>query len=710
MILPASNLMIDSNRMSDGDSTTIDVPFGYRLIDFAVPPPKYTPCDLSQFALTTCSSSSSSPPPPPSQSSTSASSSMFPALCNLPAGCVNSTKLNSQSAAELARQLQLRRSSLDSDPDSISAGGSSTELPPAGQLKATDSLLLLTQLDANMSSMGKESISASESDTDSAEVSSHSIKFCRSLGTEVDEDDDDEDDEEELDDQAAEREANQLVIEVNAREMAALGQTQLNVLETGRIRPSSPPLTIESNINGVLSNGRSRLSVDIERLPSPGKIIRSASSFGLHNSIENLKELDQSDTFDIIDLTAIPPPPEPISSSRSSVYIAHHPNILAHTCQDPLRTDYIDSFIASFQIHPPPNPVPLTSDLDVSDLIVIPPPPDVQPFLHEQDELLSRFRKATEDMKRICNSRNHDSLTLDESSTSEKDSLRSLSNVSMQLYTGAGRDLNSAGSADSGYESVVVNQSIQVPADSPSLASVSNYANVIGSASSHRSPKVPTRRSDSLPIEVDNQGAFTIALNELIRLQEEIRTITAFEIPPNLISNFEIYRRSLSQHLARHPDSSWNETLVSLQSLESLHTSLQCESNDSFLTSIREQWIQTCRQFVTSSKMFVKSATEQADPSLPDHLAACIFQLQKLSFLAIRMNAAASSTSSNGGSLILNLGRVLRTYLFTVQTVRQLRTHHFESSALQASQLNLLMEHATELATALSALMKSFRD
>ena len=670
---------------------------------------------------------------------------LLPMFASLMPGCANSTKLNSQLAAELARQLQLRRSSLDSDPDSMSAGGSSTEIPLPGQLKATDSLLLLNQLEATTPLLSKcailhcllefylrcttvysfslayftdKEVFANESDTDSNEVSNQKALYTRSLGTEADEEEEDEEDDEELDEEAAEREANQLVIEVSARELTALTQSKLSVRENSCTRPMSP--LPKQSLQPDLTQARSRLSLDMDYLPIQPRMVRSESSFGLHSPADEIKALPSGETFDIIDLTAIPPPPEP-GPMRTHMFTPAQSGVFTSSVNSSAyEIDNIDRFIASLSVPPPSIESHLNEHLDVQDLIVIPPPPSVQPFVDRQDQLLNRFRKATEDMKRICKQPSgldcgNDSTSLE---PSYKENLKSLSVTNKGKNPG--RDLNSASSADSGYESVIVNHSIQVPADSPSLISFTgvmandfsserfqmnddrrDYANVIRPLMA-KPPKAPPRRVDSLSSTEDGQSVFNLALNELRRLQEIIKSGSAVDQATREAGEF---RQELLSIIDQHSEKHWAESLATLRALNNEISNNELDQLFSSSIATREALITSCRQFVTSSKLFVKSATEHADPLLPDHLSACVLQLQRICQLVLLLH----SFNSSSDTLVQNLVRVLRTYAFTVQTVGQLRSQCFDSVP-QSSQLNLLMEHATELASALSVLMKSFRD
>jgi hypothetical protein len=188
---------------------------------------------------------------------------------------------------------------------------------------------------------------------------------------------------------------------------------------------------------------------------------------------------------DIIDLTVIPPPITPEADTfmngmvhpfamkepptlysqdfNSNLYAQNNEannlscdnldsqtqaNLMPNTALESLHSfsQNLDEFIASVTIPPPP--VDSESNLIYSNLsekeqincdylnsLIIPPPPCSNHFNEQQNEVIDRFWKATDAMKKICNKEE----------------------PSFKLST---RDLHSSSSADSGYDSVTIPSSI----------------------------------------------------------------------------------------------------------------------------------------------------------------------------------------------------------------------------------------------------------
>lgn len=98
----------------------------------------------------------------------------------------------------------------------------------------------------------------------------------------------------------------------------------------------------------------------------------------------------------------------------------------------------IDKYIATLTVPPPPtsslplNTKELSNSSDYLDSLIIPPPPIASPgSTIEQDEIIARFWKATDDMRKVCNEREDSSPQL------------------------SSRGLYSSSSADSGYDSII---------------------------------------------------------------------------------------------------------------------------------------------------------------------------------------------------------------------------------------------------------------
>ncbi|CAG2101075.1 unnamed protein product [Medioppia subpectinata] len=149
---------------------------------------------------------------------------------------------------------------------------------------------------------------------------------------------------------------------------------------------------------------------------------------------------------------------------------------------------------------------------------------------------------------------------------------------------------------------------------------------------------------------------------------------------------------------------------VLLARLEEVHekklTSSQvfeCTEND--FMAAKEALVTESRHFVTASKLFVKCATE-ASPQLLEYLLDCVTLLERMysvgEIVLLNMESQAQITC-----LVDRLKEVAATYAYTVDTVHKL--HDNVCSPSTSPYMGLLMNHATSLATSLSALMRTLR-
>lgn len=128
---------------------------------------------------------------------------------------------------------------------------------------------------------------------------------------------------------------------------------------------------------------------------------------------------------------------------------------------------------------------------------------------------------------------------------------------------------------------------------------------------------------------------------------------------------------------------------------------------DKFVAA-KEALVTESRQFVTSSKLFVKCATE-ASPQLLEHVLECVSLLERMYSLAeivlLHMESQAQITC-----LVDRLKECAATFAYTVDTVHKLvNTSYSPANAASSPYMGLLMNHATSLATSLSALMRTLR-
>lgn len=249
------------------------------------------------------------------------------------------------------------------------------------------------------------------------------------------------------------------------------------------------PITGSNNVSA------SNSSFDINLSPSKLsdvendllETLKSLKNPGDHQSPQNEANIYHIN-HDIIDLTTVPPLKSPSSNegvspyavSSSSIhqqvssiyanpasskpYESYHHNLssnnisLDNLCQnlsqlhasyDPnctvnLKTleglpDDIDNFIATVTVPPPstssiatPSTKEISNSNDYLDSLIIPPPPITSPgYVMEQDEIIARFWKATDDMRKVCSDRDDSSPRL------------------------SSRGLYSSSSGDSGYDSIM---------------------------------------------------------------------------------------------------------------------------------------------------------------------------------------------------------------------------------------------------------------
>lgn len=116
----------------------------------------------------------------------------------------------------------------------------------------------------------------------------------------------------------------------------------------------------------------------------------------------------------------------------------------------------------------------------------------------------------------------------------------------------------------------------------------------------------------------------------------------------------------------------------------------------------KEALIGESRQFVTASKLFVKSATESSD-KVVDHLVTCVTLLDRI-FAVSELVLTRVSSSLQVTSLVEKLKEVALAYSNTVVAARMTVGKNATNPDMCA-----LMHQATALATALTTLMRTLR-
>lgn len=117
---------------------------------------------------------------------------------------------------------------------------------------------------------------------------------------------------------------------------------------------------------------------------------------------------------------------------------------------------------------------------------------------------------------------------------------------------------------------------------------------------------------------------------------------------------------------------------------------------------ICEQLTDECRQFVTASKLFVKSATE-SENQLLQCLEHCVKMIQRIGAIC-REIAECEKKSDQTEGLILKVKDMAETYLQTVQAASLAL-----GQGVNDPSMNVLMKKATSLASVLTVLMRSLR-
>ena len=116
----------------------------------------------------------------------------------------------------------------------------------------------------------------------------------------------------------------------------------------------------------------------------------------------------------------------------------------------------------------------------------------------------------------------------------------------------------------------------------------------------------------------------------------------------------------------------------------------------------KEQLTNESRQFVTASKLFVKSATE-SEGQLMEALNHCVQMMDRIGNVTHDV-AVYTPTPLQTATIIAKVRDVADTYLHTVQAAA-----HAVGKDMNDKSMNVLMKRATTLASVLTTLMRSLR-
>ena len=125
------------------------------------------------------------------------------------------------------------------------------------------------------------------------------------------------------------------------------------------------------------------------------------------------------------------------------------------------------------------------------------------------------------------------------------------------------------------------------------------------------------------------------------------------------------------------------------------------KSKDAY-SKAKEQLTNESRQFVTASKLFVKSATE-SEGQLVDCLNHCVVMIDKIGLITVEV-ARHTPTPMQTQSLIVKVRDVADTFLQAVLAAGNATGRDMNDPAM-----NVLMKKATNLASVLTTLMRSLR-
>jgi len=126
------------------------------------------------------------------------------------------------------------------------------------------------------------------------------------------------------------------------------------------------------------------------------------------------------------------------------------------------------------------------------------------------------------------------------------------------------------------------------------------------------------------------------------------------------------------------------------------------DRNEAAFLRSKELLTTEARQFVTASKLFVKSATE-SEGQLMECLNHCVHMIDRIGTIT-RDVALSTTTPSQTGALILKVQDVADTYLQTLQAASRAIGRDMNDPSM-----NVLMKKATALAGVLTTLMRSLR-
>jgi hypothetical protein len=487
--------------------------------------------------------------------------------------------------------------------------------------------------------------------------------------------------------------------------------------------------------------------------PTPYKEDIDFTDFATDDSARVVAELDDlCDTLSEMQSTA---------SDRNSNTSQH----LQYMPQD------IDDFIESMTVRPPPMVNDhMSNDEQYLSSFIIPPPPSASPSMtRAQDDVIAKFWRVTDDIRKMCSN-----------------------DISPRLFK---REVHSSSSGESGYDSAFTSASfpssttdwpvfaengspklslptvIEVNSTSESensfvqkqtnckkldktssasnscedLQRISHHMNGVNHASGKESPHFSRSHSwSTLPVNgpptppspptkctkppippcspsiQEKRRQMAMKSNTSPKHHRSAKhshhngyhSIVENIIPEPMMNGMNgcMASEAVRQQTDEIFIQSQRDIDVLLARLEEVHdkrlTSSQVfECTEEDFVAAKEALVTESRHFVTASKLFVKCATE-ASPQLLEYLLDCVTLLERMysvgEIVLLNMESQALITC-----LVDRLKEVAATYAYTVDTVHKL--HDNVCSPSTSPYMGLLMNHATSLATSLSALMRTLR-
>ncbi|CAL1275502.1 unnamed protein product, partial [Larinioides sclopetarius] len=120
------------------------------------------------------------------------------------------------------------------------------------------------------------------------------------------------------------------------------------------------------------------------------------------------------------------------------------------------------------------------------------------------------------------------------------------------------------------------------------------------------------------------------------------------------------------------------------------------------LSAAKDALVNESRQFVTSSKLFVKSAMESSDKMI-ENMAICVALLNRMTAIG-ELIVLRSSPSEPVVYLVEKLKEVALAYFYTVEAAQKVF-----GNKIDQPEMSTLMQRATALATSLTSLMRTLR-